>query len=159
MKLLKQLLEVPFEGLKEHVYLFTANSIVKPNGELVMGRGIAKAVKDSYPGIDKVFGKRIPFGSRFGLSKVYFQADIWDEKWGAYKIIPIYAFQTKTDYRHSSPLDLIEYSVSKLKEEAESYPDVTYHLPFPGCGNGGRTNEEVLPLLQCLPDNVLIYLP
>ena len=159
MILINSLLKVPFEGLKRHVYLFTANSTIKTNGELVMGRGIAKAVRDNYPDIAKKFGMKIPFGDRFGLEKIYFQTDIYDEKWEGYRVIPIYAFQTKIDFRTSSPLDLIEYSVSKLKDESETNPDIIYHLPFPGCGNGGRTKEEILPLIQCLPNNVLVYLP
>ena len=37
----------------------TTNGIVKKNGELVMGAGIAKAMADKYPDLAKVLGKKV----------------------------------------------------------------------------------------------------
>jgi hypothetical protein len=39
--------------------MFTANSIVKQDGKLIMGAGCAKSVRDTYSGIDKMFGNKV----------------------------------------------------------------------------------------------------
>ena len=36
---------------------FTSNGVVKSNGELVMGAGVAKAFADKYPGASFYFGQ------------------------------------------------------------------------------------------------------
>jgi hypothetical protein len=40
-------------------FLFTGNSTVKTNGALVMGRGAALEVRDLYPGVDHMLGRKI----------------------------------------------------------------------------------------------------
>lgn len=51
--------------------VFTANSVVTSTKRLVMGAGIAKQVRDRYPGIDRFFGETLldnnPAGARFHL--------------------------------------------------------------------------------------------
>jgi hypothetical protein len=41
----------------------TTNKIVKSNGELVMGAGIAKLFKERYPSLPKEWGERIRSGN------------------------------------------------------------------------------------------------
>ena len=46
-----------FEAFNEaDLWLFTANGVIKRNGALVMGAGIAKTVRDKWPGIDLKIG-------------------------------------------------------------------------------------------------------
>ena len=33
-----------------------------------------------------------------------------------------------------------------------------FHLPCPAVSHGGKSVEDVLPMLECLPDNVIVYL-
>lgn len=68
------------------------------------------------------------------------------------------AFQTKYNWQDPSPLELVKYSVFKLTEIARVRPKYIFHLPFPAISNGGQSVDDVLPLLKCLPDNVIVYL-
>lgn len=130
----------------KEIMMFTANSIVKDNGRLVMGAGCAKTVRDLYQGIDKQFGDKIGSGSEFNVTFVK-----WEDQW-------IGAFQTKIDWRKPSPLYLVKDSIEKLSRIAQERPDWEFHLPCPAIAHGGRGVEEILPLLEVLPDNVVVYL-
>lgn len=130
----------------ENIYMFTANSIVKQDGKLVMGAGCAKSVRDTYTGIDKMFGDKIVSGQEFNVTFVK-----WKEQW-------IGAFQTKIDWRKLSPTYLVKDSIDKLKRVTEERPTWTFHLPCPAVSNGGKSVEDVLPMLERLPDNVIVYL-
>jgi len=49
-------------------FIVTTNAIVKQNGAVVMGRGIAKEMRDKFPGVDKAIGKAIrEKGQDYGL--------------------------------------------------------------------------------------------
>lgn len=128
-----------------NVYCFTANSVIKSDGKLVMGAGAAKVVRDFYQGIDKLFGNKINHLSKFGTCVVPWQSQM------------ILAFQTKYDWQDKSPIELVEYSVEKLKYLAEKNFSWTFHLPCPAIGCGKQDVEDILPLLECLPDNVIVY--
>jgi hypothetical protein len=128
------------------VYLITTNSIVKRNGAVVMGRGIAKTLRDTYPGIDKKLGEAITsIGNKYGVVIVQF------------KNVPIGAFQVKYHYADDADLDLIQYSVHKLSSIANKHKDLIFKCNFPAIGNGHLKYEDVLPLVEQLPNNVLLY--
>ena len=67
------------------------------------------------------------------------------------------AFQTKIHYKDKSPLDLVKKSVTRLKFLATLFDDCLFGLPFPAINNGGLTKEVVLPIIESLPDNVLVF--
>ncbi|AUR89196.1 hypothetical protein NVP1121O_168 [Vibrio phage 1.121.O._10N.286.46.C4] len=146
MKLIRKRLLYPASPQGNHIYMFTANSVVRNNGCLVMGAGCAKTVKTTYKGVDILLGNTIDHLGRFGVQFV-----IWNGH-------PIGAFQTKIDWKDGSPLDLVKYSVKRLTLIAKKRPNHTFHLPCPAVNHGGRSEEEVLPLLESLPDNVYVYL-
>jgi len=132
------------------LFCFTANSIVKRNGELVCGCGMAKQVADRFPNVPVFFGGQVTetcgSGGEFGLLIA--------------KLRPrpsVAAFQTKLDWRAKSPLDLIEFSTNQLASLANHYPDARFDLNFPGIGRGGLSVGEVLPILERLADNVHIW--
>ncbi|CAH9014146.1 conserved hypothetical protein [Vibrio phage 496E54-1] len=129
----------------DNIYMFTSNSTIKNNGRLTMGAGCAKAVRDCYQDIDKLFGEKIDI-NQYGVEFVQ-----WNDQ-------HIGAFQTKYPWQKDSPLSLIEYSCRKLKSVAERRNVFTFHLPFPAVGFGNRGKEEVMPLVKMLPDNVIVYL-
>lgn len=131
-------------------FCITTNSYIRNDGELVMGRGIAKQTKEIFDGVPLAFGNRI------------------EEKCGhlgVYGVLPcnrneidkFVAFQVKTHFRNDADLGLIDKSASRLSEVAMSYPDRRFDLNFPGIGNGGRDQDEVMPLLKGLPDNIHIW--
>lgn len=128
-----------------NAYLFTSNSTIKTNGELVMGAGNAKAVKDCIPVIPKLMGKEIEHLSEYGL-KTLTDNDVI-----------VGAFQTKKNWKDNSTIELVELSVLCLRVKAEANPEFTFHLPMPAVGFGGLTVAQVKPLTNTLPSNVHVY--
>lgn len=123
-------------------FIITTNSVIKNNGALVMGAGIAKHARDSFPGIDKEFGQIIQKHSDpYHL--------ILAGKWGL--------FQVKHHFKDMASLSLIAGSTEDLVEHANHYPNHGYALNFPGIGNGGLAVGEVKSVLMELPNNVQIW--
>lgn len=148
MKIEYKRLSYPKGDVGKNIYMFTANSILNSRGDLVMGAGCAKTVRDTYKCVDSLFGEKIgTSGQEFNISFVKWNNSQW-----------IGAFQTKIDWRKPSPLYLVKDSISKLKSVSEVRPSWTFHLPCPAIGLGGGEVDEILPLLEVLPDNVVVYL-
>jgi len=122
-------------------FIFTGNSYIKNNGALVMGKGIAKEVRDKFPGIDLKIGKQIPDMGDYWL--------ILGSKVGV--------FQVKYHFRDRARLDLIEKSALKLAHTASQKPEERFDLNYPGIGNGNLDKINVGPLLEPLPDNVHVW--
>jgi len=126
-------------------FIITTNAVIKKNGAVVMGAGIAKQVRDKYPGIDVDIGRGIKAirntQNQYGL--------IVGNKIGV--------FQVKYHFKDTANLGLISQSVKELAAHANANPDKTYALNYPGIGNGGLKRWVVEPLLADLPDNVQIW--
>ena len=123
----------------------TTNSIVKRNGELVMGAGVALTAKKINPQLLKIIGRSVlemgVVGGFYGIIKC-----------GKY-----FAFQTKRHYKDKSDIRDVYESILLLKGIAERFKDKTFALPFPAVNNGGLTRDEVSKYLMMLPDNVFVY--
>lgn len=132
------------------VLMFTGNPIIKRNGELVMGAGAAKQVRDTYNGIAGMFGF---IRSTISSNNVAF-IDYLISKDSS---VTIGWFKVKDHWRQNAKLNIIERSVRELSKIAVENTDWTFHLNAPGIGNGQLTWEEVEPLVKQLPDNVIIY--
>lgn len=135
---------------KTDVLIFTANSTVTKDGRLVMGRGMAKEVKDNFPGIDTHFGSIITStkGARYGLMLIKLSPlKLW-----------LVAFQVKYLYKEGAKLELIEYSTSKLMDFVRINKSIRrVDMNFPGIGYGNLSRDEVLPIISILPDNVHVW--
>lgn len=126
----------------------TTNPIVTNDGRAVMGAGIAKQVRDKYPGIDRVFARRLEL---LGPQPI----GIIDE-------VPelnthLCWFMVKSHWAEPASLDIIHESVWALHANATFFYDKTFYLNFPGIGCGGLAREDVLPLLEELPENVFVW--
>jgi hypothetical protein len=150
MKLIHGLLNYADSWAEDQVYLFTGNSVIKNNGAIVMGRGAAKQVRDTYPGIDKAFGTAI--GNEPSLHVLVLQRR--NPRMGSIKIG---WFKVKHHWADNAEPALIAESATRLAALAEEHPELTWHMNYPGIGNGGLTVADVSNLLEILPDNVLIY--
>ena len=143
--------------------LITTNSVVKKNGALVMGRGLAKQARDAIPGIDKQFGQRIQWFRNetghwtYGLLLPKLTADTQLLRHGNFGFNSLGAFQVKYNFSEAAILELIVYSTGMLAERARSEPDKTFALNFPGIGNGGLEYDTVKPVVDLLPDNVNVW--
>lgn len=153
MKIRDKLLNYSRRWEYPDVYLFTGNPIIKNNGAIVMGRGAAKQIRDTYPDIDIQFGDalRAKPDAHIVWIKVKFHSKASNpmQRLGWFKV--------KDHWKDPARLSLIQESSNQLREIAERNPDITFHMNFPGVGNGGLQDHLVLPLLETLPDNVWIY--
>ena len=128
-------------------FLVTTNSYIRNDGELVMGRGIARQAKRRFPGLSAILGDRIQHLSLYGL-EITEVSDL--TAW-------IGAFQVKRHYMYPAETDIIKYATGKLKALAEQFPRVRYDLNFPGIGCGKLTKDQVTPIIEVLPDNVHVW--
>lgn len=152
MKLIDGLLDYSTKWSLPDVYLFTGNAIIKNNGAIVMGRGAAKQVRDSYPGVDKAFGLAIEARPLEFIQWVRLAGhpdDTGEQHIGWFKV--------KDHWRDPARRSIITQSTKRLIEIANGHPDITFHMNYPGIGNGKLKLKDIEPVLSALPDNVRIY--
>jgi hypothetical protein len=131
-----------FFGKEGFVVCITTNGFVKKDGTCVMGRGCAKEATERIPNIAFRLGQRI---RTFGNITFYFQD------------IQLISFPVKHYWWNKADIDLIKQSTVYLADFAAMWPDKTFILPRPGCGNGKLDWKDVKPILEgILPDNVLV---
>lgn len=133
----------------EVCFLFTGNNVVKRNGDLVMGKGNAKACAEAFPNAPEVFGKLVN-----NNPEVHCHFEDTPEKG-----VHLGYFRTKEHYASDSTLQLIAQSTKELKEAALACPEILFLLPAPGIGAGGLKWAHVEAILKILPDNVIIFKP
>jgi hypothetical protein len=129
-------------GLDDEVILVPTNSTLKTTNELVMGAGAALHATWKEPDIATRFGRKLMETNSLIL---------WDEAWD------IWGFQSKYHWKDDSDLDLITSSVNMLNYLALSYPLATFNLCWPGIGFGKLTKATTKPILDNLPDNVVVW--
>ena len=146
MKLIEGLLDYGKPWTLPDVYLFTGNGIIKKNGAIVMGRGAAKQVRDTYPGIDESFGAII---QRKPNANIVWVSLPNDQHLGWFKV--------KDHWIEPAKLELIQISTERLRVLATNKKKITFHMNYPGIGNGKLSIADVGIILSTLPDNVRIY--
>jgi hypothetical protein len=129
-------------GLDGEVILVPTNSTLNRYHHLVMGAGAALHATWKEPDIAKRFGLKLMQTDAFIL---------WDEAWH------IFGFQSKYHWRGDSDLDLITMSTDMLIDIANQYPLATFNLCWPGIGFGKLTKATTKPILDNLPDNVVVW--
>ena len=124
----------------------TTNGVVKRDGTLVMGAGIAKQARDRVPGIDRVFGDGVKLLGNIPL--------IFNTAKGTPNIISL---PTKHHWKDKSDLDLIIKSVAHIAKTMR--PTDSIALTRPGCALGGLSWEHtVKPAIEpLLDDRFTIY--
>lgn len=131
-------------------FMITTNPIRRKDGAVVMGRGIAKEAKDRFPELPYDFGRQLELMPHLADTIGYI---------GSYDNVPIYYFMVKSHWREPASLEIIERSVAAMDYWGyiADFYDRRIDLNFPGIGNGQLKREDVLPLLEGLPDNVHIW--
>lgn len=127
----------------------TTNGEIKKDGKAVMGRGNAKFVRDTFPGVDTLLGKCLQkYGNRVvPLGKQQFNG----------KEFTLLTFPTKNAWRDKSDLALIQKSAKEIKQLADHYQFQTIYLPIPGCSNGQLNWSDVKEVLTDLDARFIIY--
>lgn len=161
MKLVNEKLDYALPRSYKDIVIFTANNVITKDGKLVMGAGAAKACLDAFPGVDKQIVKAMKFlpdKRNFGFisTSTRLVKGLIDKNVSRF----VGAFQTKRSYREPSTIEIIKNSVKILKKHATYGFELSswiYHMNFPGIGLGGLREDEVLPIIGELPDNVFVY--
>ncbi len=126
----------------DSVVCITTNGMLKKDGTLVMGKGIA---------LDAV--KRVPN-----------LATLWGEHVRQSGNIPhlllkhsMMSFPTKAHWIDKSVPELIYNSAVLAQNISDANPTLTFYMPRCGCGNGGLIWEDVKPLLPLSDKFVVIH--
>src|ERR1700686_795435 len=87
------------------LYGITTNGVVKADGRLVMGKGVALQAAQRYPGIEVELGKSVArMGNRLQM--------VFDNHLHPL-CANLFSFPTKQDWRSKSDLELIEVSAQQ----------------------------------------------
>lgn len=116
----------------------TTNQIVKSNGELVMGGGIAYDFAVRYPYLPLVWG--------YQTRKKIHLTIAYEQQW-------LIGMPTKKHYKDPSPIDLIEKSCNELVKFADEYKLNSVLMTRPGCGLGGLSWHNVKPCIETILDD------
>lgn len=117
----------------------TTNSIVKANGELVMGAGLAKQFADRYTSLPNDLGVCVYRNGNHVYGFQYSKTVI--------------SFPTKHHWKDPSDLVLIAQSARELVQCADDNNLQKIVLPRPGCGLGQLTWAQVKPVLEPILDD------
>jgi hypothetical protein len=119
----------------------TTNGIIKSNGNLVMGKGIALQASQRYPSLPRILAQHVR------------------AKGNVPCLVPeckILSFPTKHNWHDPSDPVLI---VKSARLAMDLLPrDCTCAMSRPGCGNGNLRWEQVKPLIDdILDDRFFVY--
>jgi hypothetical protein len=128
-----------YYGKPDTKICLTVNGTIKANGCAVMGRGCALEATQRFPNIAKVWGQRL---KDYRLEFMYLHE------------FDLFMFPVKYNWWEQASLELIAKSAKALCSPARFEAQII--LPRPGCGNGRLTWAEVKPVIEFLPDNVLV---
>lgn len=148
---------------KTDLFLITTNPILTKDNRVVMGRGIAKEAADRFHNLPYDFGRKI-LAATYEQDYVDVLAPTHTGVIGEYDGQLIGWFMVKDHWALPAKISIIEHSVKSLEKAIHFRgipggvpPTLRVDLNFPGIGNGKLAREDVLPLLEVLPDNVHIW--
>jgi len=139
------------------IFCLTTNNVIKKNGNLVMGAGVALEGANYFVNLPTLAGKLI---RKYNVeNENYFFLllfnESWDIKYGNRTGIGL--LQTKRHYKDNSSISLISNSVEHLNIAAERSKDFKFHSAMPGVGLGNAPYDIVYAITQRSPDNVTYW--
>ena len=123
---------------QQGVKCIPTNGVVKANGELVMGAGLALQAMKRYPGLPRDAGLAIKL---YGNKVFYFSQ---------YQLITV---PTKQHYSQNSTVELISESLDDLIKVVTVYNLKSVYVPLLGCGLGGLDENLIIPLMHSKLDD------
>ena len=121
----------------------TTNGIVKSNGQLVMGAGVAKQFANRFIQLPYILGNKV---SKYG-NHVF--------ECGEVDGTHLLSFPTKHNYSDKSDIELIAQSATRLVKWA-NLNNITEQrsifIPSPGTGLGGLSKDKVYSVLNTILD-------
>jgi len=119
--------------------------VVKKNGQLVMGGGVAKYFAENYPSLPYKLGQKVRvYGNQPYLIKI--KGDI------------IVSFPTKNNYKDPSDIELIKKSAIKLENLTTKFRWTKVGIPAPGVGLGKLKWKDVYQVLSPILDDRFVIL-
>jgi len=140
------------------LFVVTGNSYINLRGQLVMGRGAAKALSERVHGIARMFGdlvREVPedyYLLRVPVHTVKECLGHWCRVF-----CDVGLLQVKRHFRDVGDTALIKEGVTRLASFAKDNPTQAIHMNMPGIGWGRLSERTVLPLLADLPKNVNVW--
>ncbi len=141
---------------KTDLFLITTNPIIRKDGAVVMGRGIAKEMATRFPQLPYVFAERY-LEAKHEQDYVDPLAMYYVGTIGIFGNQLVSWFMVKDHWQSPAKLNIIEQSTRELLRYANFQPARRFDLNFPGIGNGKLAREDVLPIIEQLPDNVHVW--
>lgn len=122
----------------------TTNGIIDSKGSLVMGAGIAKGFKETFPSLPKELGRLVKkYGNKSFALLVYDPVVI--------------SFPTKHDWKDNSDISLIIKSANEIAELVNINKFEKVLTVRPGCLNGGLSWAQVkLEIATILDDRFTV---
>lgn len=130
---------------KTDVFMITTNPIIKQDGSVVMGRGIALQAKERFPKLPYDFGCILKDLGNTCIGQI-----------GIYENTHIWYFMVKNHWASDADLGVITSSLWSLQTKFQG-SSKRIDLNFPGIGNGRLPRDSVLYLLEDLSDNIHIW--
>jgi len=117
------------------------NGVIKKNGELVMGGGLAKQFKERFPYVPFAWGQMVQeSGNHICL---YEHEELPD----------LLSFPSKKHWRDNSDIELIRRSADELVALTDQRGYARVLVPRVGCGLGGLTWQKVRPIMASRLDD------
>lgn len=122
----------------------TTNQILNKDGKLVMGAGIAKWFKETFPWTPEAFALKKE-------QVTVFPIDLLSDEYPNV----LFSFPTKFHWKDKSDIVLIEKSTKELVKLVNNFSDndVSILMTRPGCGCGGLDWKDVKPIIEQYLDN------
>lgn len=134
----------------------TTNGVIKQNGDLVMGAGLALEFKKRWPNLPAELGKWVKVMGNIpaAIAKPINVSSVGVFTPGVSKTLILISFPTKHHFKDNSCLQLIQTSAHHLINWADKLKLSHVALTRPGCGLG-RLNwdYEVRPILSNILDD------
>lgn len=136
------------------LFCVTTNAVVNGGGKLVMASGMSLQVAMRFPKVPGAIGATLKkkYGIKSGTCPDFHL--LVSENWPSVKLA---CFQSKRVWWGATDFHLLEASVDALRDWAAKHPEAQIALNFPAVGRGGFLQANVMPVLECLPDNVTIW--
>lgn len=139
---------------RNETFIVTTNNIVKRDGSLVMGAGVAKQATLRFPGVAYMMGYKVKNLDSDYHFFVLDEIEEWNNLYSQHIVVG--ALQTKRHYKDPSDIRLVENSIKKLNEYANSVNSII-NCPLPGTGLGGLKAEIVKKITEKGPNNIVYW--
>lgn len=147
-----------FHQIDADAICVTTNGVVKANGELVMGAGIALIFAKKWPSLPIELGNAVKKnGNIVHVNRGWTISPNRLETMPSYHIV---SFPTKHHWKDKSNLELIRQSAEQLVDLTNKQQWKKVVLPRPGCGLGQLDWETVKAVIEpILDDRFYVIVP